>query len=157
MSGATPFLGETYTGTWPSWLGESKNRDNKMCSWVLWDSELSLRWRYPAKNWKLQTRLLVREGAQQRQDSKIQTELTSGRKLQGALDAKTYVWLTVSRNVTSASTRTNLMTGGITKFTELLFYWFCSDSLRGPLQSRAYSTAPCWQMTRSRARPLRKS
>jgi hypothetical protein len=49
---------------------------------------------------KRQTRPLVREGAQQRQDSKIQTELISGRKSQGGLDANTY-WLTVSRNVTS--------------------------------------------------------
>jgi hypothetical protein len=35
----------------------------------------------------------MREGAQQRQDSKIQTELISGPKSQGGLDAKTY-WLT---------------------------------------------------------------
>jgi hypothetical protein len=42
---------------------------------------------------KRQTRSLVREGAQQRQDSKIQIELISGRKSQSGLDAKTY-WLT---------------------------------------------------------------
>jgi hypothetical protein len=42
---------------------------------------------------KRQTRPLVREGAQQRQHSEIQTELMSGRKSQGGLDAKTY-WLT---------------------------------------------------------------
>jgi TusA-related sulfurtransferase len=42
---------------------------------------------------KRQTRPLVREGAQQRQHSKIQTEWTSGRKSQGRLDAKT-CWLT---------------------------------------------------------------
>jgi hypothetical protein len=41
-------------------------------------------------NDKRQTRPLVREGAQQRQHSKIQTELISGRKSQGGLDAKTY-------------------------------------------------------------------
>jgi hypothetical protein len=35
-------------------------------------------------------RPLVREGAQQRQHSKIQTELISGRKSKGGLDAKTY-------------------------------------------------------------------
>jgi hypothetical protein len=39
---------------------------------------------------KRQTRPLVREGAPQRQDSNIQTELISGRKSQGGLDAKTY-------------------------------------------------------------------
>jgi hypothetical protein len=39
------------------------------------------------------TRPLVREGAQQRQHSEIQTELISGRKSQGGLDARTY-WLT---------------------------------------------------------------
>jgi hypothetical protein len=42
---------------------------------------------------KRQTRPLIREGAQQRQDSKIQAELISGRKSQGGLDAKTY-WMT---------------------------------------------------------------
>jgi hypothetical protein len=39
---------------------------------------------------KRQTRRLVREGAEQRQHSKIQRELISGRKSQGGLDAKTY-------------------------------------------------------------------
>jgi hypothetical protein len=39
---------------------------------------------------KIQTRSLVREGAQQRQDSKIQKELISGRKSQSGLEAKTY-------------------------------------------------------------------
>jgi hypothetical protein len=39
---------------------------------------------------KRQARSLVREGVQQRQDSKIQTELMSGRKSQSGLDAKTY-------------------------------------------------------------------
>jgi hypothetical protein len=42
---------------------------------------------------KRQTRPLVREGAQQRQHSEIQTKLISGRKSQGWLDAKKY-WLT---------------------------------------------------------------
>jgi hypothetical protein len=42
---------------------------------------------------KRQTRPLTREGAQQRQHSEIQTELISGCKSQGGLDAKTY-WLT---------------------------------------------------------------
>jgi hypothetical protein len=36
------------------------------------------------------TRPLAREGAQQRQHSEIQTELISGRKSQGGLDAKIY-------------------------------------------------------------------
>jgi hypothetical protein len=39
---------------------------------------------------KRQTQRLVREGAQQRQHREIQTELISGRKSQGGLDAKTY-------------------------------------------------------------------
>jgi hypothetical protein len=42
---------------------------------------------------KRQIRPLVREGAQQRQHSEIQSELISGLKSQGGLDAKTY-WLT---------------------------------------------------------------
>jgi hypothetical protein len=40
--------------------GSLKNRDNKICSWVPWDSDgrkASLA--MPGKNWKLQTRLLV--------------------------------------------------------------------------------------------------
>jgi hypothetical protein len=39
---------------------------------------------------KRQTRPLVREGAQQRLESEIQTELISGRKSQCGLDAKIY-------------------------------------------------------------------
>jgi hypothetical protein len=39
---------------------------------------------------KRQTRLLVREGAPQRQDGKFQTELISGRKSHYGLDTKTY-------------------------------------------------------------------
>jgi hypothetical protein len=39
---------------------------------------------------KRQIRPLVREGAQQRQDSNVQTELIPGRKSQSGLDAKTY-------------------------------------------------------------------
>jgi hypothetical protein len=39
---------------------------------------------------KRQTRPLVREGAQQRQHSTIQTEVIFGRKSQDGLDAKTY-------------------------------------------------------------------
>jgi hypothetical protein len=39
---------------------------------------------------KRQTRPLVREGAEQRQHSEIQTELISSRKSQDRLDAKTY-------------------------------------------------------------------
>jgi hypothetical protein len=42
---------------------------------------------------KRQTRLLVREGAPQRQDSNFQTELISGRKSHIGIDTKTY-WLT---------------------------------------------------------------
>jgi hypothetical protein len=39
---------------------------------------------------KRQTRPLVRDVAQRRQHSKIQTELISGHKSQSGLDAKTY-------------------------------------------------------------------
>jgi hypothetical protein len=42
------------------------------------------------ETYKRQTRPLVRQGAQQRQHSEIQTELISGRKSQGGLDAKAY-------------------------------------------------------------------
>jgi hypothetical protein len=39
---------------------------------------------------KRQTQPLIREGAQQRQDSKIQTELLSGRKSHSGLDTTDY-------------------------------------------------------------------
>jgi hypothetical protein len=44
------------------------NRDNKLCSLVPWDSGLrKTELAIPSKNWKLQTRLLVREGAPHQQ------------------------------------------------------------------------------------------
>jgi hypothetical protein len=52
----------------PPGLGSLKNRDNKLCSLISWDSDLRkaavamLR-----KNWILQARLLVREGAPHQQ------------------------------------------------------------------------------------------
>jgi hypothetical protein len=61
--------------SWGKWIQEHdppgwaslKNRINKICSWVLRDSELrKAALAIPSKekkNWKLQTRLLVREGA----------------------------------------------------------------------------------------------
>jgi hypothetical protein len=52
-------------------------------------------WRFIIITNKRQTdRPLVREGAQQRQGRKIQTELISGRKSQGGLDAILTDWLT---------------------------------------------------------------
>jgi hypothetical protein len=48
----------------PGW-GSLKNRDNKICSWVPWDSDLRKdALAMPGKDLKLQTRLLVREGTQ---------------------------------------------------------------------------------------------
>jgi hypothetical protein len=45
-----------------------KDRDNKLCSWVPWDSDLRKTvLSMPGKNWKLQTRLLIREGAPHQQ------------------------------------------------------------------------------------------
>jgi hypothetical protein len=58
-------------GTWPSRLGESQNRDNEICSWIPWDSDpRKTALGMPSKNWKLQTRLLVREGAPNQQTRK---------------------------------------------------------------------------------------
>jgi hypothetical protein len=64
----TLFLGEINTGTWPSTLGNLRNRDNRIWPWVPWDWDprkavLAMR----RKNWKLKTRLLVREGAPHQQ------------------------------------------------------------------------------------------
>jgi hypothetical protein len=51
----------------PGW-GSLKYRDNKLYSWVPWDSNLrKATLAMPGKNWKLQTRLLVREGAPHQQ------------------------------------------------------------------------------------------
>jgi hypothetical protein len=51
----------------PGW-GSLKNRDNKLCSWILWDSDLrKAALAMPGQNWKVQTRLLVREGAPHQQ------------------------------------------------------------------------------------------
>jgi hypothetical protein len=53
----------------PGW-GSFKNRDNKICSWVPWDSDLrQAELAMPSKNWKLQTRLLVRQDAPHQQNS----------------------------------------------------------------------------------------
>jgi hypothetical protein len=48
--------------------GSLKNRDNAICSWAPWDSDLRKdALAMPSKNWKLQTRLLVREGVPHQQ------------------------------------------------------------------------------------------
>jgi hypothetical protein len=80
-------------------MGKDKEQKNT------WDGQLLL-----TVTDKRQAIPLVREGAPQRQDSKFQTELISGRKFHSALDTKTYWltdWPTVSRNVTSASSQRN--------------------------------------------------
>jgi hypothetical protein len=54
--------------THPAGWRSLKNRDSKLCSWVPWDSDLrKAALSMPGKNWKLQTRLLVREGAPHQQ------------------------------------------------------------------------------------------
>jgi hypothetical protein len=63
-------------------MGEERQKKKKI---KLDDGQLSL-----TLTDKRQTRPLVREGAQQRQNSNIQKELVSGCKSQGGLDAKTY-------------------------------------------------------------------
>jgi hypothetical protein len=72
----TEFLGEINTRTCPSWLGGGgglKNIDNKLCSWVPWHSDLSkAALAMPGKNGKVQTRLLVREGAPHQQTQNCQ-------------------------------------------------------------------------------------
>jgi hypothetical protein len=51
----------------PGW-GSLKNRDKKIFSWVPFDSDLGkAALAMPRKNWKLQTRLLIREGAPHQQ------------------------------------------------------------------------------------------
>jgi hypothetical protein len=61
---ATLFLGDINTGTWSSRLGESKNWDNKIWSWVPRDSDPSVTaLATTSSNSRLQTRPLVREGA----------------------------------------------------------------------------------------------
>jgi hypothetical protein len=51
----------------PGW-GSLKNRDNKLCSWVACDSDLrKAGLAMPGKNWKVRTRLLIREGTSHQQ------------------------------------------------------------------------------------------
>jgi hypothetical protein len=48
--------------------GRLKNRENKICSWVPWDSDQKkTALAMISKHWKLQARLLVREGDPQQQ------------------------------------------------------------------------------------------
>jgi hypothetical protein len=88
----------------PGW--ESlKNRDNKICPWVPWESDLrKAALSVPSKNLKIQTRLLVREGAphqQIRNCLKIIKERrrTLGRGPRWVPDTRQTDRLTVSRNI----------------------------------------------------------
>jgi hypothetical protein len=72
---ATLFLGYISTGTWPYRLGDVKDWDNKMWSWVPQDSDPreSVLTR-PKSNSKLQIRPLIREGAPHKETCNFQTE-----------------------------------------------------------------------------------
>jgi hypothetical protein len=117
---ATLFLGKINTGTSPSRLGGGVSKIdtikylyytirvlyNKICSWVPWDSDLrKAALAIPGKNWKLQTRLLVREGAPQqlaRNYLKIMKERRGkiGRVSQMGAWHRQTGRLTVGRNIT---------------------------------------------------------
>jgi hypothetical protein len=65
---ATLFLGQINIGTWPSRLRSLRNGANKICYWIVWDSNLrKAALAMPSKNWKLHIRLLVREGTPHQQ------------------------------------------------------------------------------------------
>jgi hypothetical protein len=59
---STLFLGDINTGIWPSRLGESRISDNKIWSWVSWDSDLRMTALARANNnCNRQTHPLIRE------------------------------------------------------------------------------------------------
>jgi hypothetical protein len=72
---ATLFLGEINIGTWPSRFGSLINRDNKIRT-LPWESDLrNDALAMPGKNWKVQTRLFVREGAPHQQNPKLSKKI----------------------------------------------------------------------------------
>jgi hypothetical protein len=87
--------------------GSLKNRDNKICSWVLWDADpRKIPLARPGNNWKVRTRLLVREGAPHQQTrnclkiiKEIRPEICRGSQM-GAWHQDRRGRLTVGRNVT---------------------------------------------------------
>jgi hypothetical protein len=90
----------------PGW-GSLKNRDTKIWSWVPWDSGLKgAVLTMSDKNWKLQTRLLVREGAPHQHLRKClkiikeRKEKNWSRVPDGCLTPRQTGRLTVGRNVT---------------------------------------------------------
>jgi hypothetical protein len=88
-------------GTWPFRLGESLMRQWSMVTWL---------------HCKLQTRPLVREGAPQKQDRKLQTNISTGSNIwslfpQGCSMPRHTDSLTVSRKVTSTSTEAQFVKG----------------------------------------------
>jgi hypothetical protein len=97
---ATLFLGDINTGTWPYRLGESD--ETVKYGYGFWPT-----WTIEWLHCKLQTRPLVKEGAQQKQDRKFLTatfrqEVISGRKVPQEYSIPRHThWLTVSRKVTS--------------------------------------------------------
>jgi hypothetical protein len=69
-SSAILFVGDINTGIWSSRLWGHKNRENKIWSWVLRDSDPRERaLARPSNNWKLQTLPLVRGGTPHQQTS----------------------------------------------------------------------------------------
>jgi hypothetical protein len=90
----------------PGW-GSLKNRDNELCLWVPWDSDLrKTPLAMPGKNWKIYTRLLVREGAPHKQtwnclkNNQRQNGKNCSRVPDECLIPRRTGRLTVGRNVT---------------------------------------------------------
>jgi hypothetical protein len=64
----------------PDW-GSLKSKDNKLCSWVPWDSDLrKAALAMPGKNSKLQTQLFIREGTPHQQTRNCKREREKNKK-----------------------------------------------------------------------------
>jgi hypothetical protein len=102
----------------PGW-GGLKNRGNKLCSRVQWDSDLRKdALAMPGKNWKVQTRPLVREGAPRQETRNCKKNLRMGKRSRvpgGCLIPRRTGRQTVRRNVTLTLT----LLESLTKITDL--------------------------------------
>jgi hypothetical protein len=116
----------------PLGWGSLKNRYNKIYTWVPWDSDLmKAALAMPRKNWKVQTRLLVREGAphQHTRNCKKKKSKMEWEKLvsssSGCLIPRRTGLQTVGRNVT------------------LTWLWHCHPTGRMSLTALARPSSNC--------------
>jgi hypothetical protein len=104
---ATLFLRDINMGIWPSMLGQSKIRDSKILSWVLWDSDPRMSALARPSSCKLWTHPLVRECIPHLSTCNLLTLIQIwSRKPDGCLTPWQTGRLTVGRNITLTLTLT---------------------------------------------------